>query len=330
LATSAQAAVADSHSDQPLESTPGLTAKRVALVRYSDSQLHIDGVAGMRAGLADRGFIEGENLELVIRDAGGDPAAAESIATEVVEGRFDLILTSGTQALQAVAKANESVGIPHVFGVVANPFAAGVGLSEVNPSAGPPHLVGHGSFPPVAPVFELAREMYPGLTVVGVVFNPAESNSLEATTRARSISEEMGIELLEAEVGSVEEVAEAAEGLVAQGAEVLWIGADNTLSLAAESVIATARAANIPVISSLTGHAESGALFELGFDFYEVGKVVGVMAGEILAGTDPADLEATVHPDEFVLILNRGALAGLRDPWSIPDDVAQRATTIHE
>ena len=149
---------------------------------------------------------------------------ANAIASEVTSGQFDLILTSGTPAMQAVANANRLGKTTHVFGLVADPFGAGVGISRENPLDHPAHLVGIGSFIPVLPAFELARQMFPKLKTVGEVWNPAESNSEAFTLKARKICTDLGIELLEANVDNTAGVFEAASSLVARGAEALWIG----------------------------------------------------------------------------------------------------------
>lgn len=306
----------------------GDQTKRVAVFQYADSPLHEQGVRGMIEGLKAKGFVTGENLELTLHNALRSTETAEKLAQEIGAARLDLILTSGTQALQAMVKANQDTKIDHVFGLVANPFRAGVGLNAQDFLDHPGHLVGVGSFPPVVPIFHLAKELYPDLKVVGVVWNPAETNSEEGTERAREISAELGIELLEANAGNFDEVGDAAKALVAKGAQALWIGADNTVHHAADAVIAAAREGGIPVMSSLPGDAQRGALIDLSHDWNQVGKTVGLMAGDILAGTDPSTIAVMVHPDRLRLILNEAALEGLTAPWSFPQEVVQRADEV--
>lgn len=302
--------------------------KRVALLQYADSPLHEQGVGGMIAGLKAKGFIEGDNLELTVRNAMRSTETAADIAQDMTAGGFDLILTSGTQALQAVANANQDGETIQVFGLVANPFNAGVGLDASNPAKHPRHLVGVGSFPPVDPLFEIAKELYPGLSVVGVVWNPGETNSRDSVEQARAIAAKLRIDLIEANASTPEEVGDAARDLVSKGAEVLWIGADNTVHHAADAVIAAAGQGNIPVMSSLPGDAERGALIDLSHDWHAVGQSVGEMAGDILTGTDPSTIAIALHPDRLRLVLNETALAGLTAPWSVPANVVARADEV--
>src|SRR6185369_16349936 len=104
----------------------------------------------------------------------------------------------------------------------------------------------------------------------------------------RGVCEEMGIELVEANVDGSAAVAEAARSLVARGVEALWVLGDVTVLTALESVVGAARDAHIPVFTSMPGSAEKGTLFDVGAEYGEVGRIAGALAGRILHGTDPA------------------------------------------
>jgi len=135
---------------------------------------------------------------------------------------------------------------PHVFGAVADPPSAGVGISRNDPLSHPKHLVGIGTFLPVRPTFDLARRMNPALKSIGVVWNPGESNSEAFTKKARAVCADMGLQLLEATVDNSSGVYEAANSLVARGADVLWVGGDVTVLVALDSAIAAARWCSAP------------------------------------------------------------------------------------
>ena len=105
-------------------------------------------VGKMRAmvlGLAEGGFKDGETVAIQRFNAENDTPTENAIAREVTDGRFDLILTASTLSLQAVAGANRAGHTTHVFGLVLDPFIAGVGISREDPLNHPKHLVGYGS-----------------------------------------------------------------------------------------------------------------------------------------------------------------------------------------
>jgi ABC-type uncharacterized transport system substrate-binding protein len=229
--------------------------------------------------------------------------------------------------MQAVANANKDGKTIHVFGLVADPFGSGVGLNRDDPLDHPPHFVGIGSLLPMAPVIGMARELYPNLKSVGIVWNPAESNSEIFTIEARKVCARLNIELLEATVDNSAGVFEAATSLAARGAEALLMSGDNTVASAPNSVLSAAKAARIPAFSILVGNAKLGALFELGADFNQVGRLTGALAARILQGTNPAAIPVSNIVPEM-LSVNTTALAGLRDPWKVPQDILDRANVV--
>jgi ABC-type uncharacterized transport system substrate-binding protein len=78
-------------------------------------------------------------------------------------GGHDLLVTITTASLQAVANANRAGKTPHVFGLVSDPYAAGVGISRENHLDHPPHLTGFATMQPADASLRMARELNPGL-----------------------------------------------------------------------------------------------------------------------------------------------------------------------
>jgi putative ABC transport system substrate-binding protein len=303
---------------------------QIAILQQASTPVLDDGVRGMIAGLDAKGYRDGETAAIARYNAEGDAATANAIAREITDGHFDLVLTSSTLSLQAVANANKDGRTIHVFGIVADPFIAGVGLKREDPLDHPRHLVGYGMFLPIDDAFGLARTLYPGLKRVGVGWNPAEANSRLYTTAARQVCRKLGIELLEAQVDNTSGIVEAFNSLIARDAQALWIGGDVTVSSAVDTVLKLAQRGRIPVFSMLPGSPERGTLFDMGIDYFEAGKLSGELAGRILNGEDPAkiairDIVAMVPRR---LIVNQRALRGLREPWRVPPEAARSATTL--
>src|SRR6185369_2103398 len=116
------------------------------------------------------------------------------------------------------------------------------------------------------PVEELLGEMkrlHPQLARVGVVWNPAEVNSEVCTKRARAAAKALGIELLEAPIEQTKDVREAAESLIARGAEAFWTGGDATVNNAIDALVGVATRGGVPVFSNITGHVHRGSLLDL-------------------------------------------------------------------
>lgn len=302
---------------------------RVAILQHASQPVLDEGVHGMLQGLAEGGFKDGETVAIQRFNAENDTPTENAIAREVTDGRFDLILTASTLSLQAVAGANRAGRTKHVFGLVLDPFGAGVGISREDPLNHPKHLVGYGSMQPVGEAFRLARQLLPSLSTVGVVWNPAESNSQASTRKAREASVQLRIRLLEATVDNSSGVAEAAGSLISRGVQALWVGGDVTVLVALDGVISAAKKAGIPVFTNIPPSAQRGALFDFGANHEEIGRLTGELAANILQGADPAAIPVkNVVPEMF--IVNPGALAGLRQPWRLPEEVRRRADAVVE
>jgi len=299
-------------------------AARVALLQHASQPVLDQGREGLLAGLREKGWTAGTNLELKTFNAEGDMAVAQAIARQMCADDHDLLLTISTVSLQAVANANQDTRRKHVFALVSDPAAAGVGIHREDPLNHPPYLAGYGTMQPIAEAFTLAREMNPALARVGVVWNAAEANSEAQVKLARTVCAGLGIELLESTVDSSAGVAEAASALVARGVDALWVGGDVMVLTAADSLMAAARKGRIPVFTVIPPHVRRGALFDLGADYFEVGRLAGNLAGEVLDGRDPATVPIrNVMPE--ILTLNEAVASDLKDTWTFTPGMRERA-----
>lgn len=300
---------------------------RVAVLQHASQAILEQGRDGMIAGLKEKGWERGKNLDVTLYNAEGDNAVSQTIAKEMAGGGYDLLMTISTVSLQAVANANKAGNTPHVFALVSDPTVAGVGISKTNPLDHPAHLAGFGTMQPIAQAFKMAREMNPALAKVGVVWNAAEANSEAQVKVARKVCADLGIELMESTVDNSAGVAEAASALVARGAEALWMGGDVTVLTAVDSMIAVARKGSIPAFTVIPPNAKRGALFDLGADYAEVGRLAGNLAGEVLNGRKPATVPITnVMPE--MLAVNHQAAKDLKTPWKFTDEMLKRAQLV--
>lgn len=317
-------------ADRGRRTTDGPVRLRVAILQHANTTVLEDGLRGTIDALAERGFRDGERLIIERFNAQGDMPTGIAIARQITGGTYDLVITSSTPSMQAVANNNREGKVRHVFTLVADPFVAGVGLERADPLKHPPYLVGQGIFPPVERAFQLARQMLPSLQRIGVAWNPAESNSLAFVTNAREVAQRMNIELLEATVDNTSAVTEAIASLLARDTQAVWVGGDNTVIAAIGSVIATAQRAGIPVFTILPGAPDRGTLFDAGPDFYEVGRQGGYLVADVLSGQDIAlipirDVQDVVPP---FLSVNTNALKGLKERWVVPEEVVRDATIV--
>ena len=303
---------------------------KIAILQHASSPVLDDGIAGMLRGLAEYGFTDGTTASIERYNAEADMAVGNAIASQIVHGDYDLVLTSSTPSMQAVANANQDGRVRHVFGIVADPFTAGIGLDRNDPMKHPKHMVGQSTFLPVNDVFRLVKASLPGLTTVGTAWNPAETNSRAFVMSAREACRTLGLTLVEANVDSTSTVVQAVQSVIARGAQAFWVPGDNIMMSTVPTVVAAARRAGIPVFSISPGKPDRGTFLDMGLDMIEVGRLAGALAASVLRGTDPATIPIRDVLDEVPrrTIINTVALKGLKEPWRVPDAARDAATIL--
>lgn len=302
---------------------------RVAIVQQISTPALDDGVAGAIAGLHERGYTDGGRVIFTKYNAEGDITTGNAIAKAVTNGDFDLIFSFSTVSLQTIANANRYATPPrrHVFALVSDPYAVGVGVSRENHLQHPPYMTGMGNLAPVGQAFHLARQMNPGLKRVGLVWDPSEANSVVTTNLARKVCASMGIQLIEANAENSTAISEATASVLSRRAQAIWISPDLIASHGLELIVSKAKLAAIPVFTSVPRTGQSGTLFELGADYPAIGRNAGHLAADVLDGRDPASIPVeNVIP--ITLNVNQLALKGLRENWNIPPEIVQQADVV--
>jgi ABC-type uncharacterized transport system substrate-binding protein len=300
---------------------------KIAILQYSSHTFLDDGVEGILDGLKEKGYEDGNNINIKHFNSEGDLPTTNAIAKEITSGKYDYALTVSTPALQAVANANKQGKVIQIFGVVTDPFIAGVGLNKERPYDHPRHLVGYGSFLPVVKLIKIAKELYPDLKSIGLAWNAAEANSEAYTLLAREFTKQQGLELVEVIVDSSSAVYEAVNSLVSRGVDMILVTGDNTVGVALDNVVDAANKGKIPVLSLIPTSPNKGTLVDLGADFYEVGKLQGFLTVRLLNGEDPASFPIeNIVPE--ILTVNKQVLSTFKDPWTLSKEILDNADSI--
>lgn len=302
--------------------------RKVAVFKFSSREALDETERGYLEALSPAWYQNAGNIEITRYNAENDLPTAHTIATDILNSGFDMVITASTPALQVMAHANDQGKIIHIFGTVTDPYLSGVGLYRDKPATRPPWLAGAGSFQPVERAFLIAKMMNPGLKTVGVVWCNGETCSEACVTLGRKICDSLGIKLLENTVDNSTGVYEAAKALISRGIDAIWLGGDNTVEIAAGMLIKAGDEGNVPVFTNNTLHPAMGAIFGVGANYYEVGLAVGKIACEILDGAKPLDFPINnIVPEK--LIINGQKMERFRNKsWQINLDIKAVADTI--
>lgn len=282
------------------------------------------GREGALQALADAGFVEGENLTLIMQNAEGDIATLTTIAQSFVDQGVDLIIATSTPAAQAAFNVIQELGEPIVvYNVVTDPFAAGLATS---PDDHPDWIVGTQALPPVETAMNTMMEIVPEAETVGIIWNPAEKNSEVATGIARQVAESLGIELIEANISDSSEIQTAAESLVAQNIDAFFISTDSTVVSGFEALARVANENQIPLFANDPASAPRGAVAAVGVDYFQDGYDSGAIAAAILKGEAVPDDFTVERQSASILAINYDAAAA--QGVTFPDAVVERAADV--
>lgn len=274
---------------------------------------------GVKDELAERGYREGENLQLMHESAQGNSAIASQIARKFVGESPDVIVAIATPSAQTVAAAARN--IPVVFSAVTDPVSAKLVQSWEKPGA---NITGVSDMLPIDKHLDMIQRALPDVQTIGTVYNPGEANAAALVELLEEKLTERGLQLEKGAATKTSEVLGAARSLVGK-VDAIYLTTDNTVISAAEAVISVGERAQIPVFAADTATVERGAVAAMGFNYYKHGRQTGAMVARILEGAKPADTPVEVM-EELDLYVNPGAAK--RMGITLPEDLIKDATKV--
>jgi putative ABC transport system substrate-binding protein len=267
--------------------------------------------------LRELGYVEGANLTVLYRSAGGDPARLAALSEELVGAKPDVLVAGwGTLAPQALRAATAT--LPIVFSTVGDPVGAGLVQSLARPGGNVTGSSGQATeFK--SKQLQLLLACIPGQKVIGVLLNPDTPYSTLALAELKAAADQVGVRLELLEARKPGDFTAARMGaLVASGATSLFIMEDPLTTGLKETIIAEATRLRLPIMTGLAEFAYAGALMTYGASATSWYLQTAHYVDKILKGAKPADLPV-VQPTIFQLVVNLKAAKaiGLVVPQSV-------------
>ena len=150
---------------------------------------------------------------------------------------------------------------------------------------------------------ELLREIVPKATVVHILANPHNAGVLQDIPAVAASAGKLGIAFDVVQAGSESEIDAAFATLAREKAQGLMVANDGFLTTRAGQITALAARYALPAIYPWREYADVGGLISYGTSIGEAYRQSGIYTGQILKGTNPADLPVQ-QPTKFETVVN--------------------------
>jgi putative ABC transport system substrate-binding protein len=273
-------------------------------------------LAAVRQGLAQFGYVEGQNLTIEYRWAGERNELLPELAAELVRRQVSAIIAFGGERGGLAAKAATSE-IPIIFGVAGDPVEHGL-VRSLNRPEGNVTGVSTLGIEVTAKGVEFLHELLPAATTIALLVDP--SNVGEAAAEIREITRAtniVGMHLIVVRASTQNEL-EAAFATLARQAGALVVTSSSFFVIQNDQIVALAAQHHIPTVFQYREAALAGGLMSYGPDAVDLWRLVGNYAGRILKGEKPAALPVQQSTKiDLIINLKTAKALGLTIPLSL-------------
>ena len=275
-----------------------------------------------RQGLRELGYVEGKNIVIVWRDAGGKPDRQRALAVELVRLKIDVLVTTGSGATRAAKEATAT--IPIVMAQDPDPIGNGFVASLARPGG---NITGLSNLGPElsGKRLELLTEVVPRLTrvaVFGTSTFPGNAQILKETELAAGT---LRVQLQYFDILDPKDFETAFRGASKGRAEAVLVLAGQVFTSQRTQLADLAVKNRLPAIYYATEFVEDGGLMTYGANRADLARRAALYVDKILKGAKPADLPVE-QPTKFEFIINLKAAKQIG--LTIPPNVLARADRV--
>jgi putative ABC transport system substrate-binding protein len=306
--------------------------KRVGLMHVGTDHIP-PALQPLKARLAELGWVEGKNIELIFRNL--EPEQAEAQADEFVRERVDVIIAFEDQSIDAAreattgyqpASSRTSDRIPVVFLHPSDPLADGLAKTLSRPGG---NLTGvFGPRDVVAKQLEVYQALVPRLRRVLTLIDPTDPRTERTLRDYQSAAAQLQrpLELDIREASTAQDLERIFRSLRPGEVDGAFLLSNNLRQNHSALTIKLAQRARLPVQGNRKEWTEQGALFSYGIDLAPLGRAGARYVDSILRGTPPGELPVEEFPEtEFAINLKTASRLGIK----IPQEMIIRADEVY-
>jgi putative ABC transport system substrate-binding protein len=258
-------------------------------------------VAAFRLGLAEAGFVAGQNVTIEYRSAGGKYEQLPALVAELVKIPAAVIAATGGEVVARTAQSATSQ-IPIVFTAASDVVKGGL-VASLNRPGGNVTGVSLISYELDSKRLQLLHELLPQASTIGLMVN-ADNPTIAATIPNMSASAEaIHQKLVVLDARTEAEIDATFASLRSRGVDALLVATNPFYEGLRDHIVALAKSHAVPVLYPWREYPVAGGLISYGPSFTESYRQAGNYVGRILKGEKAADLPV-VQAAKFELLVN--------------------------
>ena len=273
--------------------------------------------------LREIGYVDGRNLVVQRRFAGGNVDRLPGLARELVQLQADIFVAAGVEATQAAKDATTTVPIVMIVGI--DPVARGWVASLARPGGNITGVTTVAETVLAGKRLELIREVVPGAARIAVLATsgPASIGQLREAQKGASA---LRVKLIAVEVQGTD-YDRAFATMAAERADALLVLMSPIFTRDRSVIIERAAQYRLPTMYEWREHVEVGGLMSYGGSITDLSRRVAAYVDKILKGAKPAELPVE-QPTKFELAINLKTAKALG--LTIPPSLLLRADQVIE
>ncbi len=257
-------------------------------------------VKGLRDGLKQAGYKEGENIIVEVEDVKGARSQLQSALDELVSKRVDVIFTTGTRATQAAMAMTKE--IPIVFRHPADPVTLGL-VKNVNRPGGNVTGVAAFSLDANQKRLEVLKQIIPNLRRIHIFYDANNRFSPDNFAAAEKSARQLKLDVLEYPVKTAREFKSSLAQMEVNPGDAIFQIADDLVESQGSVLLEEAKKRKMVTMFHAEAWASKGSLVAYGPNYYVMGRQAADLVQKILKGAHPRDL-AVAHASKFDLAIN--------------------------
>ena len=290
---------------------PGGT-RRVALLLTSSPAAASHLVKALVEGLGGLGWVEGRNLRMDVRYAGGDLSRHRPLAAELLAQKPDVFVASNEPVAQEAAALTKT--IPIVFTIGFDPVDSGLVQSLARPGG---NVTGLSvlTYELMPKRLALLKQAVPGLARVALMYRTGDANADRVLKSLAEPARTLGLTIIPGDVRDAGGFERAFEQFAQKRAGAILLVPDAFFFQHTARVTDLAIKHGLASSYSVVEYARAGALFSYGPDFAAIFRRSASVIDKILKGANPANIpveQANVY--ELVVNLKTARRLGIKLP----------------